>query len=576
MQNAAFKAEGDTASNGAHVSASKRRGGPVDPRLVAYTRSTRRYLMTAVGLGILTATLVVAQAWLIADTVSGAFLSHRGLHELEGPLAALLLVVVARSVVAWGSERAAQRASARAKSDLRNALVARVAVRGPAGPEVSGAGELAVLATTGIDALDAYFSRYLPQVFLAVIVPVTILAVVVGLDWLSALIIVVTLPLIPLFMALVGATARDRAKEQVETVERLAGYFLDVVAGLPTLRVFGRARGQAAAIRQMTDRYRQATMSTLRVAFLSSLILELLATMSVALVAVAVGLRLLGGHMEFRTALFVLVLAPEAYLPLRLLGTNYHASTEGMEAAAQVFEVLDAPVPVRGTRTDIPDTSAAGLEVCDLVVTYPGRSSPALDRVRLWISPGEAVAVVGPSGCGKSTLLSVLLGCVAPTSGGVSVGGVDLSALDPDCWRARVAWVPQRPHLFAATVADNIRLGRRDATREQLDRAVSDAGLDEVVARLPEGLGTRLGDDGAGLSAGERQRVALARAFLRDSPLLLLDEPTANLDGRTEEAVVEAVGRLLRGRTAVVVAHRPALLSVVDRVVDLSAEGACP
>jgi ATP-binding cassette subfamily C protein CydD len=551
----------------------RRRGGPVDPRLLAYTRSTRRYLVTAVGLGAVTAALVVLQAWLIADSVSGAFISHRGLHGLRLPLAALLAVVVARAAVGWESERAAQRASARAKSDLRNALVARVAVPGATGPALTDAGELAVLATSGIDALDAYFSRYLPQVFLAVIVPVTILAVVVGLDWLSAVIIAVTLPLIPVFMALVGATARDRARAQVETVERLAGYFLDVVAGLPTLRVFGRARGQAAAIRQMTDRYRRATMSTLRVTFLSSLILELLATMSVALVAVAVGLRLLGGHMGFRTALFVLVLAPEAYLPLRLLGTNYHASTEGMEAAAQVFAVLDAPLLDRGTRTDVPDVSGSRLTVSDLVVTYPGRGRPALEGLSLSLAPGETVAVVGPSGCGKSTLLSVLLSFVVPDSGRVCVGDAELGDLDPDEWRRRAAWVPQRPHLFAASVADNIRLGRPDASQEALARAVSDAGLGEVVARLPDGLATPLGEHGAGLSAGERQRVALARAFLRDAPLLLLDEPTANLDGRTEGEVVEAISRHAAGRTCIVVAHRPALLRVADRVVDLTGSG---
>ncbi len=554
----------------------RRGGGPVDPRLLAYTRSTRRYLVTAVGLGAVTAALVVLQAWLIADSVSGAFISHRGLHGLRLPLAALLAVVVARAAVGWESERAAQRASARAKSDLRNALVARVAVPGATGPALTDAGELAVLATSGIDALDAYFSRYLPQVFLAVIVPVTILAVVVGLDWLSAVIIAVTLPLIPVFMALVGATARDRARAQVETVERLAGYFLDVVAGLPTLRVFGRARGQAAAIRQMTDRYRRATMSTLRVTFLSSLILELLATMSVALVAVAVGLRLLGGHLGFRTALFVLVLAPEAYLPLRLLGTNYHASTEGMEAAAQVFEVLDAPVPDRGTMTNVPDVTRCGLAVSDLVVSYPGRGASALDGISFAVGPGETVAVVGPSGCGKTTLLSVLLGFVVPASGQVRVGEVALGDLDPDEWRRQVAWVPQRPHLFAATVADNICLGHPDASEAALSRAVSAAGLGAVVARLPDGLATELGENGAGLSAGERQRVALARAFVRDAPLLLLDEPTANLDGRTEEEVVEAIGRHAVGRTCVVVAHRPALLGVADRVVDLTIAGARP
>jgi thiol reductant ABC exporter CydD subunit len=427
-----------------------------------------------------------------------------------------------------------------------------------------------VLSTSGIDALDSYFARYLPQLFLAVIVPVTIIVVMLGADWISAVIIAVTVPLIPLFMALVGASTKARMRRQARLLQRLAGHFLDVVAGLPTLKVFGRAKAQVAAVRDITNRYRTATMATLKVAFLSSLILELLATFSVALVAVAVGLRLLGGHLSFATALFVLILAPEAYLPLRLLGTNYHASAEGMKAAEDVFEVLERPLPTYGTCRDVPDPSRSTLRVERLEVCYPGRIVPALHGVNLAVEPGEIVAVSGPSGCGKSTLLGVLLGMVPEWSGSVSVGNVRLAELDPDAWRAQVAWVPQRPHLFARSIADNVRLGRPDASDDDVMSAVSGAGLDDVVTRLPHGLQTRLGQDGAGLSAGERQRVALARAFVRDAPLLLLDEPTANLDGQTEESVLAAVRRLMAGRTVVIVAHRPSLLALAGRVVHLT------
>ncbi len=526
--------------------------------------------MLSVALGALTALLVVAQAWLLAVAVSGAVTGHHGLGQLRWPVTLLAAVVVGRALLAWGAERAAHRASARAKSDLRTGLAERIAALGPAGLDREKKGDLAVLATSGVDALDGYFARYLPQVFLAVIVPVTVICVVAGLDWISAVIIAVTVPLIPLFMALVGASTRARTERQVRTLQRLAGHFLDVVAGLPTLKVFGRAKAQAAAIAAITDRYRRATMSTLKVAFLSSLILELLATVSVALVAVAVGLRLLGGDLSLRTALFVLVLAPEAYLPLRALGTNYHASAEGMKAAEQIFDVLDRPAPPRGVRRDVPDLTSSVISVGALRVAYPGRSEPALDGASLTVSPGEVLAVVGPSGCGKSSLLGVLLGLVPVESGSVTVGGVDLAEFDPDAWRSNLAWVPQRPHLFAATVADNIRLGRPDAPMADVHRAVADAGLTDVVDRLPQGLSTPLGEHGAGLSAGERQRVALARAFVRDAPVLLLDEPTANLDGRTEQTVLDAVGRLVRGRTAVIVAHRPSLRALADRVVDLS------
>jgi ABC-type transport system involved in cytochrome bd biosynthesis fused ATPase/permease subunit len=306
------------------------------------------------------------------------------------------------------------------------------------------------------------------------------------------------------------------------------------------------------------------------VAFLSSLVLELLATISVALVAVAVGLRLLGGHLSLATALFVLILAPEAYFPLRLLGANYHASVEGMQAARDVFEVLERPVHAYGTSCGIKDPSQFSLRIQRLEVQYPGRSRPALTEVTFTVHPGEVVAIAGPSGCGKSTLFSVLLGLTPEWSGSIAVGDVQLADMEFDSWRARVAWVPQRPHLFARTVAENVRIGCPDASDDDVCAAIAAADLERVVARLPHGLETILGHEGAGLSVGERQRVALARAFVRDAPLLLLDEPTANLDGRTEERVLTAVQRLMAGRTVMIAAHRPSLLALADRVVNLA------
>jgi thiol reductant ABC exporter CydD subunit len=342
------------------------------------------------------------------------------------------------------------------------------------------------------------------------------------------------------------------------------------LVGATTLKVFGRAKAQARTIREITERYRRTALSTLRVTFLSSLILELVATVAVALVAVAIGLRLLDGELDLRTGLFALVLAPEAFLPLRQLGANYHASAEGMAAAERVFAVLEAPTSPRGTRTKFPDPAVAGLRVEGLRVTYPDRSVPALEDLSLTVQGGEVTALVGPSGCGKSTLLNVVLGLIAPEAGSVSVGDVELAELELDAWRAQLAWVPQRPHLFKASIEQNVRLSRSDASREKVWAAISRAGLSEAVQSLPEGLDTILGDRGAGLSAGERQRVALARAFLRDAPLVLLDEPTANLDGETERQVIESIRRLCEGRTVVLVAHRPGLWPLADRVLSLA------
>jgi len=547
-----------------------RRGGPFDPRLLHYAHTTRRFIVLAIGVGGATALLVVAQAWLIATVVNDAFFHHGSLSSLRGPLGFLLAVIAGRAVLAWATERAAHRASASAKSELRHSATEHIAALGPTGLEHQENGRLTVLVTTGIDALDGYFSRYLPQLFLAVIVPITITAVVAGADWISAVLIAVTVPLIPVFMGLVGLTTRDRTAARMRSLQRLAGHFLDVVAGLPTLKVFGRAKAQARAIAEVTDRYRTTTLATLKLTFLSSLILELLATISVALVAVAVGLRLLDADMSFHAALFVLVLAPEAYLPLRALGANFHASADGMKAAEEVFELLETPVEGRATGAAHPPCDPS-IRIAGLEVTYPGRRIPALQGADLIVEPGETAALTGPSGCGKSTLLNVILGLRGPSAGVVQLGGRDLRDLDLDAWRAGIGWVPQRPHLFARSVADNVRVARPGATDAEVAEALQAAGLAPVVGRLPQGIDTQLGEGGAGLSAGERQRLALARAFVRDAPLLVLDEPTASLDAETEADVLQAVRRLTEGRTALIVAHRPALAALADRVIRLPA-----
>jgi thiol reductant ABC exporter CydD subunit len=543
----------------------------VDPRLLEYARATRPFLIALVVVGTAAAVLIIVQAWLLADIIAAAFAGGKGVGALGVPFAVLLAVVVGRAILGWGREVMAERASARVKAQLRDALLEHVAALGPGRGPHRWTAQITVLTTRGIDALDAYFSLYLPQLCLAVIAPVAVLVAIGVQDWISALIIAATLPLIPLFMALVGAATRERVEHQLQSLQQLAGHFLDVVAGLPTLKIFGRAKAQVRAVGVVTDQYRVATMSTLRVTFLSSLILELVATLSVALVAVEIGLRLMGGHLGLRTALMVLVLAPEAYLPLRQLGANYHASSEGVAAAEQTFAVLEMPLPARGHRHQVPDPAVSSIEIERLGVQYPGRARPAFDGITLTIAPGEVLAITGPSGCGKSTLLGVMLGFVSPHAGSVRVGGVDLCELDPDAWRAELSWMPQRPHLFAASIADNIRLGRPEATQAEVTSAAAAAGLSEVLASKPAGLETMLGDDGGGLSVGERQRVALARAFLCDAPLLLLDEPTANLDGETEVEVLAALRRLVAGRTVLLVAHRPALVSLADRVLELGA-----
>ncbi|MET8839225.1 thiol reductant ABC exporter subunit CydD [Streptomyces rubiginosohelvolus] len=539
---------------------------PIDPRLLHHARATRLFLAAVVALGLVGALLVIAQAMLIAELVVGGFEDGLTVTELRTPLLLLAAVATGRALVAWLTELAAHRASAAVKSELRGRLLERATRLGPDWLSGQRTGSLVALATRGIDALDDYFARYLPQLGLAVVVPVAVLARIVTEDWVSAAIIVVTLPLIPLFMILIGWATQSRMDRQWQLLSRLSGHFLDVVAGLPTLKVFGRAKAQAESIRTITSDYRRATLRTLRIAFLSSFALELLATLSVALVAVTIGMRLVHGELDLYTGLVVLILAPEAYLPIRQVGAQYHAAAEGLSAAEEIFAVLETEPRTSGTE-DAPDTLR--LELAGVTVRHEGRAEPSLDAASLTVEPGETVALVGPSGVGKSTLLNVILGFARPDEGHVRVGERDLADLDPERWRSRIAWVPQRPHLFAGTIAENVRLARPDADDEAVVAALRDAGAYDFVAALPDGMLTALGEDGAGLSAGQRQRIALARAFLADRPLLLLDEPTASLDGESEAGIVDAVRRLAAGRTVLLVVHRPALLAVADRVVAL-------
>jgi ATP-binding cassette, subfamily C, bacterial CydD len=553
---------------------------PADLRLLRYARAARGYLAVAVGLGLAGAALILAQAGLLAHALATAGRGAAAAIALSGTLLALLAVVAARAAVACGAEVAALRASATVKSQLRAALAARALDLGPGWLGGHRAGEITALATRGLDGLDSYFARYVPQLVLAVVVPAAVLARVAAADWGSAVIIAVTLPLIAGFAVLVGWHSRTRTQRQWLLLATLAGHFLDVVEGLPTLKVFGRAKAQAEVIRTVTGAHRAATMSALRVAFLSEVVLELSAGIATALVAVEVGLRLLYGHLGYETALLVLLLTPEAFLPLRAVGAQFHASMEGAAAAGSVMEILEtpaAPHPPRaaalaGARrrvTAAVDLRSGEISLSDVTVAYPGRPRPALDGVGLTIRPGEHIVITGPSGAGKSSLLALLLRFIEPDAGTIRAGGTDLSAIAADRWRAQIAWVPQHPHLFAGSAADNIALGQPGASLDAIRRAARLAGAAEFIEALPGGYHAALGERALRLSAGQRQKIALARAFLRDAPLLLLDQPAAHLDPASARQLARAIETALAGRTVLVVSHGRGWAGGADRVIRL-------
>ncbi|TNC24804.1 thiol reductant ABC exporter subunit CydD [Amycolatopsis alkalitolerans] len=535
---------------------------PLDPRLLRHAGAARPFILGCAALGVATAGLVLVQADLLATSISRAFLGGAGIAALAIPVALLALVVLGRSLVSWLAETSAHRASAAVLSQLRAAVVEHTLRIGPTRQAGRSPAELATLATRGVDRLDGYFARYLPTLLVAAVVPAVVGARILLSDWVSAIIVGVTVPLIPIFMILIGLYTQRETAKQWRTLSVLGNHFLDLVAGLAVLTAFGRARAQLRGLRAITRTYRLQTMRTLRVAFLSALALELLATLSVALVAVSIGLRLVNGEMDLHTALVVLILAPEVYLPLRAVGTRFHDSAEGVAAANEIFGLLEEKPVAQGLRSPAPDPSVVPLRVRG--VTVHGRSGPVLDSFDLRVEPGEVVGITGASGAGKSTLLDLLLGWYPPDAGAVFVDGVDLAELDRTAWQQRIAWVPQRPRLLTGSVAENIRLGKPGAPLSEVEAAAQAAGLD-----IP--LDTHVGELGAGLSTGQQRRVALARALLLDRPLLLLDEPTEGVDADTEAEILRCLPAALAGRTAVIVTHREAVLDVCDRVVALPA-----
>jgi len=523
-----------------------------------------------VALGILAAASTIAQMVFLSEIVGRVFLEGTDLQEVSGPLLLLLGATCLRSGLLWGREVAAQQGAVRVKSELRERLFAHVLRLGPSYTVGERTGELTTTATEGVEKLDAYFGRYLPQMFLSVLVPLMIAGYIFPQDPSSTILLLVTAPVIPVLMVLVGGYAEEHTRRQWRSLSRMGASFLDAMQGLTTLKIFGRSVDEGEKVAAASEEFRTRTMKVLRYAFLSGFVLEFMTVAAIALVAVTLGVRVVSGNMPFEEAFLVLLLAPEFYKPLRELGIHRHTGMEGSAAAERIFEILSTPVRVRqGADGQERPSDGLSIEFRGAGYTYPEDDRAAISDLTLALPAGTRTALVGRSGSGKSTLVNMLMRFVDTGSGTILANSVRITDLPAKTWRENVALVPQRPHLFHGSVLENIRLARPEASRKEVERAAELAGATGFIERLPDGYNTGIGERGARLSGGEAQRLAIARAFLKDAPVLVMDEPTSSLDPESERLVSEAVQRLGRGRTVLVVAHRLGTVYRADRIAVL-------
>ena len=547
-----------------------------EARLLALAPGAQILLVLSIACGLVAAAVVIVQAYLMSVVIAGVFLGGRAPAEVAGPLVAVALLAVLRGPLLLAGEALAQAAAGRVRQALRADLTGHLLALGPSYTGRERSGELTTVIVDGLDAIDDFLTSFQPARALAVAVPLLVLGAVIVVDPPTALVLLFTGPILVLLLGLIGGRTRAITERRFAEVSWLGAFFLDMLNGIATLKAFGRSAEQVDNIRAISRQYGDTTMEVLRTAFQTSLVLEWGAAVAVALVAVQISLRLMAGAIAFEPALAVLIIVPEFFLPLRTLATRYHSGSAGRAVAARVVEILDEPVP-GGPGTGGGDASAgevpagALIRVRGVTVTYPGRSVPALRDLDLEIPPRSLIALVGPTGAGKTTLANVLLRFIVPDEGRVVVGDVPLASIEPAAWRRYVAWVPQRPHLFHGTIADNVRLARPDADAGAIDSALRAAGATEFVERLPLGIATPVGEDGVRLSGGQRQRIAIARAILADARLVIVDEATSQLDAASETRIRDTLVTLARDRAVVVVSHRLALAAVVDTVAVIEA-----
>jgi ATP-binding cassette subfamily C protein CydD len=539
-------------------------------------KPTQIALILTVIFGVLGSAALIAQMTFLSKIVSQVFFYHENLTHVVWLLIPLLGLLTIHAGMVWASTFTAQQSAIRAKSAVRERLLAHVVQLGPAYTKNEATGELVATASAGIERLDAYVSRYLPQMALSVLIPLLIASYVLLLDWMSALLLLITCPIIPLLMILVGSYAEKHVQRQWLTLARMSAHFLDAVQGLPTLKLFSRSSEEHARIARVSERFRDQTMKVLRVAFLSGMVLEFMIAVAIGLIAVTLGVRLLNGGISFEHAFLILLLAPEFYRPLRELGVHHHAGMEGKVVIKRISEILRTPPSAQQSVEVDAKFESEGrpqgpltITLTDITYTYPSSKHAALQGVHLTLPAGSCTALIGRSGAGKSTLVNVLMRFIDAQSGNITVNGTPLTAFPVEQWREYVALVPQRPYLFADSISANIRLARPDANDHEVALSAELAGATEFISQFSQGYDTLIGERGMRLSAGQAQRIALARAFLKDAPLLILDEPTSSLDPESETLIRRALEHLMQNRTVLVIAHRQNTIASAQQIAVL-------
>jgi ATP-binding cassette subfamily C protein CydD len=546
--------------------------------LLKQVREARTWILLSVAAGLGSGLLLIVQARFLSRIVHGALMEKRSIEALWPLFVVMGAIIILRAVCNWAREVSGFYAGAKVRHQVRMALLEHIVSTGPSHTSSHSTGTLASTVIEQVEGLHDFYAFYLPQLALVVMIPAAILAFIFPYSWAAAVLLLITAPLIPLFMILVGMGAKSISQRHFQALARMSGYFLDMLQGLTTLKLFNRSRGAAKTIAEVSNNYRIRTMGVLRVAFLSSAVLEFFSSISIALVAVYLGMSYLG-YLSFGVygeplslagGLFILLLAPDFYLPLRELGTHYHARAAALGAAEEILKILSLPGPsALNASTELSKQETIRIQCRDVYLAYDGGRRPALQGVSFDLKPGEQVALVGASGAGKTTMLNLLLGFLEPTNGRILVNGRPLTDLVPDSWREHIAWIGQHPVLFHGTITENILLGRPEATPAEIAKAAHDARVADFSERLPAGMDTLVGEQGLGLSYGQAQRVALARAFLKDAPILLLDEPTAGLDAENESLLIRALERFSQGRTVLTLTHRLTNIQHVDRIVVL-------